>query len=308
MPRSDGRLPACWIYTQILHLQFWLLLAGFVAALAELLRGLVAPLVLWSTLAAVVFAPAVAYQAATAYADVPLGIFFALAAVCAWRWLVLGERQALRLLTLFAAATLATKFEGAIYAGALFLTLIPLAARASLRRAVETGAAALVALVGVLPWRAWMTANEVAGHHSVEQSLDVGLLWSRLGRVPLALGSLVREIVDPTSWVLLVPLALASAALAARASTERKGIALLFGTAVLALAGLVAVYWMTPLPFEFHLSTSAPRVIIALVLLFAAFTPLLLTEALEARHGAERASRAAAALGPDEGKQRPDHR
>jgi hypothetical protein len=50
-----------------------------------------------------VFAPAVVYHAATAYADVSLGIFFALAAVCAWRWLVLGERQALRLLALFAA-------------------------------------------------------------------------------------------------------------------------------------------------------------------------------------------------------------
>lgn len=268
--------------TQILHLQFWLLLTGFVAALAELLRGLAASLALWSTLAALVFAPAVGYQAATAYADVPLAIFFALAAVCAWRWLVLDERTALALLAVFGAATLATKFEGAIYAGALFLTLIALAGRASLRRAAQAGAAGLVALVGVLPWRAWMAANGVAPYHSVDETLEPGVLWARLERVPLALGSLVREIADPTSWVLLAPIAVAAVVLAAGASSERSGVALVVGTATLALAGLGSVYWVTPLPFEFHLSTSAPRVVIGLVLMLGSFTPLLLTEALGA--------------------------
>jgi hypothetical protein len=264
---------------QVLHLQFWLLLAGFLCALVALLRDVVPPLALWPVLAAILFAPAFAYQAATAYADVPLALFFALAGVCAWRWLALGERWALGLLALFAAATCATKFEGLVLVGSLLLVLVLLIASSSRRRAALTAAVGLVALMGVVPWRLWMAAHDVHQYHSIAQGLDPGTLWSRLDRIPAAVGALLREMLDPSSWLLLVPVAVAAAALAAR---ERRAGALALGTAVVIVCALTAVYWVTALPFEFHVE-SAPRVVVAPVLLLASLTPVLLGAAIDRR-------------------------
>jgi hypothetical protein len=50
-------------------------------------------------------------------------------------------------------------------------------------------------------------------------------------------------------------------------------------TIVLSLAGLVLAYWTTPLDFDYHLATSARRVISGLVLFLAAATPLLASRA-----------------------------
>ncbi len=266
---------------QVLHLQFWLLVAGFLGALVALLRDVVPPLALWPVLAAILFAPAFAYQAATAYADVPLALFFALAGVCAWRWLALGEHRALGLLALFAAATCATKFEGLVLVGALLLVLVLLIAASSRRRAALTAVVGLVALVGVLPWRLWMAAHDVHQYHSIGQGLHPETLWSRLDRIPTAVWALLREMLDPSSWLLLVPVAVAAAALAF-ATRERRASALALGTAVVIVCALTAVYWVTALPFEFHVE-SAPRVVVAPVLLLASLTPVLLGAAIDDR-------------------------
>ena len=155
----------------------------------------------------------------------PLALFFALAGVCAWRWLALGEHRALGLLALFAAATCATKFEGLVLVGALLLVLVLLIAGSSRRRAALTAAVGLVALVGVLPWRLWMAAHDVHQYHSIAQGLHPETLWSRLDRIPTAVWALLREMLDPSSWLLLVPIALAAAVLAI-AARERRASAL----------------------------------------------------------------------------------
>jgi hypothetical protein len=266
---------------QVLHLQFWLLVAGFLGALVALLRDVVPPLALWPVVAAILFAPAFAYQAATAYADVPLALFFALAGVCAWRWLALGERWAVGLLALFAAATCATKFEGLLLVGALLLVLVPLIASSSRRRAALTAAVGLVGLMGVVPWRLWMAAHDVHQYHSIAHGLDPETLWSRLDRIPTAVWALLREMLDPSSWLLLVPVAVAAAVLAI-AARERRASVLALGTALLIVCALTAVYWLTELPFEFHVE-SAPRVVAAPVLLLASLTPVLLGAAIHHR-------------------------
>jgi hypothetical protein len=86
---------------------------------------------------------------------------------------------------------------------------------------------------------------------------------------------------DPSSWLLLVPVAVAAAVLAI-AARERRASVLALGTALLIVCALTAVYWLTELPFEFHVE-SAPRVVAAPVLLLASLTPVLLGAAIDHR-------------------------
>ena len=53
-----------------------------------------------------------------------MAIFFGFAGLYAHRWLVERDAVALRLFALFAAAALATEFEGRIYIAALSLVLL----------------------------------------------------------------------------------------------------------------------------------------------------------------------------------------
>ena len=78
--------------TRAIHLQFSLLYAGFLLALLELLRGRVREVLVWPFVLAIAAAPAVQIGTASALADIPVAIMFALAGVFAWRWLVDGDR------------------------------------------------------------------------------------------------------------------------------------------------------------------------------------------------------------------------
>ncbi len=271
--------------TRVVHLQFGFLVAGFLLALVDLLRDRVPPLVLWATVATVALAPSLSVQAAYAIGDVPLAVLFALAGVCAWRWLESADRAALGLLSLFSAATLATKVEGQLYVGALFLVLVPLVVRDSVRRAAATLAAGLVALVGLLPWRIWAATHDLENYYGEAAGLSLG---ARIDRGATAALHLAGDILDPTSWLLLVPLALAAAALSS-VYGRRTGAVLFAATGAVVFAGFVWIYANTPVDLQWHLATSTRRVITGLVLFSGALAPLLLTHALEGRGASWRA-------------------
>ena len=79
-------------------------------------------------------------------------------------------------------------------------------------------------------------------------------------------------------WLAVVPLVLALAVLLARRRRELAVLA--FGTAALAFLGLAAVYWISPLPVQWYIDTSAARVTASTAVFCAALFPLLLHEAL----------------------------
>jgi hypothetical protein len=84
----------------------------------------------------------------------------------------------------------------------------------------------------------------------------------------------VARALDPTAWLLIVPLAAVAFVLAWRAGRRSEPL-LVAATVGLSFAGLVLAYWTTPLDFDYHLATSARRVISGVVLFLAAVTPLL---------------------------------
>ena len=103
-------------------------------------------------------------------------------------------------------------------------------------------------------------------------------MLAEASRAPRAAADLTRELADPTSWLALVALA-ALAVLLGLFRRGRRGAAATFtgAVALAALAGFLAIYWVTPLDFEYHLATSVRRVITGPVLFAAAMAPLLLS-------------------------------
>jgi 4-amino-4-deoxy-L-arabinose transferase-like glycosyltransferase len=273
--------------TRVIHFQLWLVLAGFLLALVELLAVTVEAALVWPVVLLVAAAPAVHLQTASAIADIPVAAFFALAGVCGWRWLADGDRLSLRLLGVFSAGALATKIEGRIFVLALFLSLLTVLAIADRRRLLPTAlVGVLAALAAVVPWLVWTSRNDVSGLVSTSVSAAVERQpLSELVQIPTAAVRLAAEALDPTAWLLLVPFAIAGGLLAWRSAERRPAVVYVALTACLCLAGLVFVYWTTPLGFDEHLEHSARRVVTAPVLFLAALTPLLLASARAAARG-----------------------
>jgi 4-amino-4-deoxy-L-arabinose transferase-like glycosyltransferase len=210
----------------------------------------------------------------------PLAIFVALAGLCAWRWLELADRRALSLLTLFAAAALATKVEGRLFVGALLAVTVALAWRSSRRAALLTAAAGVAAgLVAVVPWVAWTRRQELVNYYTGGLA-DRGDRESGLFRVSIASARLALEAVEPTSWLLLALLGAAGTVVALRSRRARAGGILVAATVAVSYAGLVWVYRGSPYStVEGHLDHSARRVVTSLVLLAAVLAPALLARA-----------------------------
>ena len=265
--------------TQIIHLQFWLILVGFLGALPALLRDQVRAMLLRSAVVVLASVPSLALHAESAYADVPLAVFVALAGVLGWRWLLLRDRVALSLLVVFAAAAMATKVEGRLFVAALVASLAVLAARDSFRRSAEVlGAGVAAALVGVLPWALWVHVNHVHGAYHA----DFAGLGRHAGRIAPAAASLLGHGLDPLEWLVVVPASAAALLLAYRSGTDRRTAWLVISSVLTCFGLLVATYWATPYVFEWHLRTSADRVVIAPLLLLAALTPVVLESVLRA--------------------------
>jgi hypothetical protein len=260
--------------TRLLDLQSWLVLCGLVLALAELLRPRTRGIALGAVLAMLVAAPSVGLQAAAAQADVPLAAFLALAAVLAWIWVEERDHGALALGSLFGAAAAATKVEGIAFAVAVLGVAGVLVLLRGRRRdaALTAGAAAVAIGVATVPWRLWLASVDLGNQAGLGRADDLG---SRLGRIPVATVRLAWELVDPTAWLLLVPVAVVLAILSLRASRLDTAALLIAGTLALSVAALVVAYWTSPFDLDFHLDRSARRVVMPAVVAAAALTPLL---------------------------------
>lgn len=267
------------IDTRVVHLQFLLLFLAMIVALVQLLTPR-APVIGWSVAALVAVTPAVQVLTASALADVPVAVFFAFAGLFAHRWLVDRDTVALRLFALFAAGALATKFEGRIYIGALALMLLVEVLRVARDRIVPTVVAcAAAALVGVVPWSLWVGHHHIRGIFLTSLRDRVsGQLVSHIGRIPLSVGTLFKDAATPTEW-LLPSIAVALAlAFAVRGHASRTTVELVAGTLLVTLAGLVFVYWATPLDPTWHLRQSGTRVIAAPILFATFLLPALLAD------------------------------
>ena len=269
--------------TLAIHLQFTLVYAGFLLALLELLRGRVRETLVWPFVLAIAVAPTVEIGIASALADIPVAIMFALAGVFAWRWLVDADRVALRLFALFGAGAFATKFEGRIFILALSVTLITLIAVTDRVRLRATIVAVVASLVGLVPWWVWVANHHVVGAFSTSATQRLsGDLVDKVGRIPTTLASLGESVFNPSRWLLLGFVIVAVLVISFRLLPRSVETWLFAGTVGLSLCGLILVYMATPLDLHSHLYHSARRVVSGPVLFASVLAPLLLEAVLQA--------------------------
>ena len=274
---------------QVIHVQFWLLLVGFLVAVYELLRDRVPQTLLWPTLLLVGSAPALVDNLTSGDADVPVAVFVALAAVAGWRYVATGERRNVWLFALMSGAALSTKVEGEVFIGVVFLLVLIFAALA--RRPLRPFVLALGwCLLSIVPWQIWISAHDVHSVTPLRQSLSPSFLASRTDRIWPWVHWLLRQSVD-ADWVAILPIAVAASVVVL--VVRRRGAAALLPIAVLLgiFLGLTWGYMARPLGIQEILATAGRRTLSTLVVTAAVFLPVLGRELVSSwRPGAPRAA------------------
>ena len=267
----------------VIHVQFWLLLVGFLAAAYELLRDRVPQVLLWPSLLLVGTAPALADNLTSAYGDAPVAFFFGLAAIAGWRWLATGDRRTLWFLGLLGGAAVATKPEGSPFVLGLFVLLgiFTLVRRQSLLPLVPPAAWCLVAIV---PWRIWISDHGIRSSTPIGKGLNPSYLVDRFSRVWPSIRSLVDKSFDG-DWLAILPLALAVGIVVL--AWRRSRFVPLFAGGVLAVVfgSLLWAYWVQRPGLHYLLSTSGSRTVTTLVVVGGVFLPVLGAELLRSYTG-----------------------
>ena len=237
-----------------------------------ILRVVVMPAVAAATALVLTGSTPLIENAAAGYADTVVATFTALGLLCLGIWLVKGSGATLVLAGLFLSAAASTKSEGLLFALAAVATAAVVARGfgRSLRSVALLGAGAFAVPV------VWMVVDRLNGPGA--QNVDTGALvdpgyWVReADRIPTAAGRIVDEIADGWPVASLLALVAIGAALAARLWWE----ALFVGLwCALAFSALVGVYFATTAPIDWHLATSADRVVFSIALGAATVSPVL---------------------------------
>jgi hypothetical protein len=269
--------------SQVIHVQFWLLLVGFLVAAYELLCDRVPQTLLWPSLLLVGSAPALAVNLTSAYADAPIAFFFSLAAIAAWRYVVANERPAAWLFAVMAGACVATKPEGTPFVFGLYV-LVAIFAYVKKRSLRPVGIAAIWTLIAIVPWRIWVSHHGIVSSTPIGKAVDPGYLWGRIHRVWPSIRSLVTKSFD-SDWLAILPIVLVLVVIVL-ALCRRYTAALFAGGALLVVfLSLLWGYWVNRPGLHYLLSSSGSRTVTTLVVVGAVFLPIVGAELLRARSG-----------------------
>jgi hypothetical protein len=263
-----------------LHVQYWLLGAGFVWALAGLLAERVPAWMLWPFVLLLLVAPRIGPRFLITEADLFLDAMFVLAALLVALWLTGHERWRLIVATVLMSGMVLTKREGLLLAAVLVVSAL-LASAPQWRYAwPRIGVAAATVGVVALPWRVWYLVHGVSGEAPQGGGLNPTENSERLWpSFRLAFDVLLSS----DYWSVLVPVAIGAIVLAALARVF--GLAVFFGSLVLlvTLGGGWITWSITELEITQDLGGNPiVRYIGAAALLCAAASPQLLASAWSA--------------------------
>jgi hypothetical protein len=253
---------------RVMCAQLALLTVGFVGAVARLLWGYVRPSLLAGALLLLALAPELWRHVQGGVADLPLAIYVALFALGLALWVGTGASFVLLVAGVSGVAAVQIKTEG--IAEVLIVAAVAAIAARPRRRlrglALVTGLAAASAL----PWLLWRWAHDVPSRTPLADAFD----FDRAGRAAQAVGELAARLLDPLSWLVVVPLLVALGVLGYRRDRRIEWLLPTLGITA-GFVFLVWAYWTNPDPIDFLLATSAYRTVDPLVLTAAVLNPLL---------------------------------
>jgi hypothetical protein len=147
-----------------LHVQYWFLGVGFVAALVGLLSQRVAPLLLLPFVLTIFVMPDIRSRSVDMYGDLPLGFLVATAALLIALWLEERGEWQLPAASLLLAGAALTKREGVILAGCVVVAGLA-ASSDRVRKDWPRLLAVLVAAgAATLVWQIWLWAEALPGN------------------------------------------------------------------------------------------------------------------------------------------------
>lgn len=260
-----------------LHLQYWFLAAGFVAAVAGLLASRVRQTILLPFLLLALVLPSVTDRVTDGRADLPLAYLTALGAILVLLWL--EDRQTWRLpaATLLFAGGVLTKREGLLLVAFVFLAALAASWREPRSAWPRLVAAALAAVAISVPWRIWLETEDIRSGAPPDGYL--GLL-DHADRARPALWLVVRTFLDYDLWLLATPLALTAVALAFLAGARRHAVFVLVFI-VVSVLGCAWAIWSEPvleITDDYGLNPVV-RLVGGPTIVLVALTPLLLERA-----------------------------
>ena len=262
-----------------LHVQFWFLLAGFVAAAAGLLATRVPPVLLWTFALLALVSPRVVGRTLEPQADFTLDYLFALAALLVVLWLLERQPWQLASATVFLSAVMLTKREGQLLAACVVAAALVASWRDWRSVWPRLGLASACALALAVPWRIWYVSHDLTGEFPA--SGVTGLL-DTLERARPSLQSVLLSAFSVDLWTVVLPLVIAAIVLAFVAGAR---VLPVYATLVytLALAGFTWAIWSfteLEVPIEQDEAINpVVRLTASLVVLSAALVPLLLDAA-----------------------------
>jgi hypothetical protein len=265
--------------TTTLHLQYWFLAVGFVAAAIGLLAPRVHQAILLPLLLAFLVAPNLLEWITTVYADIPLGYLVATAALLVILWIEEKEPWLLAAATVLLAGAMLTKREGLLFVACVLLAglVASFADRRRLwRRLLLAG---LIAFALVLPWRIWFTVQGFPG-----DGPEAGYLgaFTHLERVWPSFELVVTTMFDQDLWGYATVLGVAAIVLALLARAWR--VSLYAGTFfAAAIAAATWAFWSNVTLGLTQDEWAVLRLTETTALVLAVLTPLLLQRAWSPR-------------------------
>jgi hypothetical protein len=197
-------------------------------------------------------------------ADLPLAIYVALFALGVALWIGTGDPFALFVAGVGGVVAVQVKTEG-IAEVLIVATVAAIAARRRRGLVLVTG----ITAVSALPWLVWRTVHDVPSRAPLAGAFD----FDRADRPGPAVSELAARLLDPFSWLVIVPLLVALGVLGYGRDRRVEWLLPTLGVAA-GFAFLVWAYWTNPDPIDFLLATSAYRTVDPLVLGAAVFLPL----------------------------------
>lgn len=256
-----------------LHVQYWFLGVGFVAALVGLLSQRVAPLLLLPFVLTIFVIPDIRSRSVDMYGDLPLGFLVATAALILGLWLEERGKWQLPVASLLLAGAALTKREGVILAGCVVVASLAASSDRVRKDWPPLLAVLLSAVAATLVWQIWLWAEALPGNApsgGLHFLTDGGRLWDSFTVVETNLFTF-------DLWLVSLTIAVAAVGLSLLARAWRLAVYL---AAVIAscILGCTAILW-SDANVQLTDVNLVSRLVGTVTLVVTALTPLVLQRA-----------------------------